>query len=77
MVEQLAVQHRDRIKVLPLAESVCIHMAQTTEERLAAAVKALVRRDQNGEPSDFEVRIADEWRDPAREALECMFEVCR
>jgi quinolinate synthase len=52
-------------------------MAQTTEERLAASLKALILRDQKGESSKFEVRIDDAWRAPAKEALERMFEVCR
>ena len=77
LVERLAAQHRGRVEVLPLVESACTHMAQTTEERLAASLKALIHRDQSGEPSSFEVRIADAWREPAKAALERMFEVCR
>ena len=77
LVERLAAQHQGRVKVLPLVESVCTHMAQTTEERLAAAMTALMHRDQCGEPSEFEVRIADAWRAPAKAALERMFAVCR
>jgi len=76
LVERLAAEHRDRVKVLPLVESACTHMAQTTEERLAASVQALIRKDQNGELSKFAVRIADEWRAPARAALDLMLDVC-
>jgi len=77
LVERLADQHRGRVRVLPLVESACTHMAQTTEERLAACLEALILRDQSGQPSKFEVRIADEWRAPARDTVERMLEVCR
>jgi quinolinate synthase len=77
LVERLAAQHRGKVEVRPLVESACTHMAQTTEERLAASLKALILKDQKGEPSKFEVRIDDAWRAPAKEALERMFEVCQ
>lgn len=75
LVERLAAQHRGRVTVLSLAESACIHMAKTTEERLAASIDALIRRDQTGEPSPFRVNIADAWREPAKAAIDKMFEV--
>jgi quinolinate synthase len=77
LVERLAAQHRAKVNVRPLVESVCTHMAQTTEERLDASLKALILKAQKGEPSKFEVHIDEAWRAPAKEALERMFEVCR
>jgi quinolinate synthase len=77
LVERLAAQHRGRVNVMPLVESACTHMAQTTEERLAASLEALKLKDQGGQPSKFEVRIADAWRAPAKDALARMFEACR
>jgi len=77
LVERLAAEHRGRVNVMPLVESACTHMAQTTEERLAASLAALVRRDREGRPSEFEVRITEAWRGPAKEALERMFEACK
>jgi len=77
LVERLAAEHRGRVNVMPLVESACTHMAQTTEERLAASLEALILRDQSGRPSNFEVRINDAWREPAQDALARMFEACR
>ena len=71
LVERLAEQHKGRITVLPLLESACTHMAQTTEGRLGACLDALAQgRD------DFLVRIGDELRAPARASLERMLEAC-
>jgi len=77
LVERLAERHRGRVRVLPLVESACTHMAQTTEEALAASLEALILRDKSGRASKYEVRIADEWRAPAKDALDRMLEVCR
>ncbi|MDR2076357.1 MAG: quinolinate synthase NadA [Desulfovibrio sp.] len=69
LVERLAAEHRDRLTVLPLVESACTHMAQTTEERLAACLEAAA-----GGGDGFAVRISEENREQARSALERMFQ---
>jgi quinolinate synthase len=71
LVERLAREHAGRISVLPLVESACTHMAQTTEERLGAALEAVAAGK-----TDFLVSIAEETRDPARAAMERMLTVC-
>jgi quinolinate synthase len=70
LVERLAVEHRDRVTVMPLVESACTHMAQTTEERLAACLEAVAAGGDG-----FAVRIPEENREQARIALERMFRV--
>lgn len=67
MVERLAAEHAGRVAVLPLVESACIHMAQTTEERLAACLDAVA-----GGSDAFAVRAPEEYRDNAKLALERM-----
>lgn len=71
LVERLAEQHKGRIRILPLVESACTHMAQTTEERLGAALDALAEGRQ-----DFLVRIGNELKEPARASLERMLAAC-
>ncbi|MDR2489565.1 MAG: quinolinate synthase NadA [Desulfovibrio sp.] len=71
LVERLADQHKERLNVLPLVESACTHMAQTTEERLSAALDAVA-----GGSADFLVSIPDEVRLPAKAALDRMLAVC-
>lgn len=71
LVERLAEEHKKRIRILPLVESACTHMAQTTEERLGAALKALSEDDES-----FLVSIPDELKAPARASLERMLMVC-
>lgn len=71
LVERLAKEHQGRIRILPLVESACTHMAQTTEERLGAALRALAEgRD------DFLVEIGDELKAPAKASLERMLAAC-
>ena len=67
LVERLAAEHAGRVAVLPLVESACIHMAQTTEERLAACLDAVA-----GGSDAFAVRAPEEYRDNAKLALERM-----
>jgi quinolinate synthase len=76
LVERLAKEHRGRVTILPLVESACTHMAQTTEERLGMALKALARSVDTKEPSPYLVSISEEVSAPAREALERMLAVC-
>ena len=71
LVERLAEQHKDRLTVLPLVESACTHMAQTTEERLGAALDDIAAGG-----SAFMVSIPDDVRLPAKAALERMLTVC-
>jgi quinolinate synthase len=76
LVERLARQHAGRLTVLPLVESACTHMAQTSEKSLCAALEALGRAEDAGEESPYRVRIEDDLRAPARAALERMLERC-
>jgi len=76
LVRRLAEQHKGRINILPLIESICPHMAQTTEESLAAALDALQNSRETGQDSPFLVRIPEDLKAPAKEALERMLEVC-
>ncbi|MDR2604310.1 MAG: quinolinate synthase NadA [Desulfovibrio sp.] len=76
LVERLARRHTGRVTVLPLVESACTHMAQTTEDSLCAALEALSRAEGTGEESPYRVRIQSELRAPARAALERMLERC-
>ncbi|MDR1686370.1 MAG: quinolinate synthase NadA [Desulfovibrio sp.] len=76
LVERLARQHAARLTVLPLVESACTHMAQTTEESLCTALEALGRAEDSGEESPYRVRIGHELQAHARAALERMLEHC-
>lgn len=71
LVERLAREHEKRISILPLVESACTHMAQTTEERLGACLDAVA----DGSEA-FRVVVPDELTAPAREALERMLAAC-
>ncbi len=71
LVERLAAEHKGRVKVLPLVESACTHMAQTTEERLSATLQAILAGS-----DAFVVNAQEELRDNARGALETMLQVC-
>jgi quinolinate synthase len=77
LVRRLAEEHKGRVAIFPLVESSCPHMAQTTEESLAAAMEALVAGRERQSPSPYLVRIPEEFKAPAREALERMLDVCR
>jgi quinolinate synthase len=70
LVERLAAEHRGRVTVLPLVESACTHMAQTTEERLAACLDAAAAGDDG-----FLLRVPEESGEQAKNALERMFRV--
>lgn len=76
LVERLARQHEGRLLVLPLVESACTHMAQTTEQSLLKALEALADQEREGIPSPFRVCPAEELRAPAKAALELMLDVC-
>lgn len=71
LVERLAKEHAERIHILPLVESACVHMAQTTEERLGQALKALAEGK-----DEFLVRIDDDMKAPAKSSLERMLAAC-
>ena len=71
LVERLADQHKGRLTILPLVESACTHMAQTTEERLGAALDDIAA---NG--TDFLISIPDDVRLPAKASLERMLTAC-
>lgn len=77
LVKRLAEQHKGRITILPLTESSCPHMAQTTEERLAAAMEALAAGKATGAASPFLVNVSEDLKAPARAALERMLEICK
>lgn len=71
LVERLAAEHAGRLTVLPLVESACTHMAQTTEEKLEATLKAVLAGSE-----EFLVVAPEEYRANARAALETMLRVC-
>ena len=71
LVERLAAEHAGRLTVLPLVESACTHMAQTTEEKLAATLRAALAGS-----DEFLVVAPEEYRVNARAALETMLRVC-
>lgn len=71
LVERLAKEHAGRIDIHPLVESACTHMAQTTEERLGAALDALSRGS-----DEFLVRVEEKLKAPAKASLERMLEAC-
>ena len=77
LVQRLAERHKGRVRILPLVESACTHMAQTTEERLAATLDSLVSCEADGSESPFMVRIPDALKAPAEETLIRMLAVCR
>ncbi|MDR2162127.1 MAG: quinolinate synthase NadA [Desulfovibrio sp.] len=70
LVERLAEEHRGRVTVLPLVESACTHMAQTTEECLESCLAAVAEGRE-----DFVIRAPEENREPAKLALERMLSV--
>lgn len=76
LVKRLAMEHRERLRILPLAESACPHMAKTSEAALARALESLLAAKERGGPSPFAVSIAEEARAPARAALERMLTAC-
>lgn len=77
LVRRLAAEHKGRIAVLPLAESACEYMAETTEERLDAALSSLIESRDGGPESPYRIRVDEALKAPARAALERMLAVCR
>jgi quinolinate synthase len=77
LVQRLADRHAGRVTILPLVESACTHMAQTTEESLAKALDSLSEFMKDGTPSPFRVHVSDAVRAPAGEALKRMLSICR
>ena len=77
LVKRLAAGHKGRITILPLAESACEYMAETTEERLDAALAALIAERDGGPASPYRVGVDEALKAPARAALERMLAVCR
>jgi quinolinate synthase len=77
LVQRLAEQHRGRISILPLIESTCPHMAQTTESSLGEALDALQHSRETGRDCPFLVRVPEEFKAPAKAALERMLAICR
>ncbi len=77
LVRRLAAEHKGRITVLPLAESACEFMAETTEERLDAVLSALIANREGGPESPYRVTVDEALKAPARAALERMLAVCR
>ena len=67
LVNRLARQHEGRINIVPLAESNCIHMEQTTEQSLANCLEAVIAGD-----NSFMVNAPEEHIKYATEALERM-----
>lgn len=67
LVDRLARQHRGRLTIVPLRQSVCRNMILTTEAKLLALLEQW--------PEEQIVRVSDPLRVNARKALERMLEV--
>jgi quinolinate synthase len=67
MVDRLARQHRGRLTIVPLRQSVCRNMILTTEAKLLALLEQW--------PEEQIVRVPEPLRVNARKALERMLEV--
>jgi len=70
LVERLAREHAGRCTVLPLARSLCSHMALTTQQRLLDCLRGI----QAGTARAWEVRA--EEAASARESLQRMLKIC-
>lgn len=77
LVRRLAEKLKGRVTILPLAESACEYMAETTEARLSACLETIAVSERTGEDSPFMVRVADDLKAPAKAALERMLAACR
>lgn len=75
LVKRLAREHAGRVTILPLAESLCEHMAEVTEEALARALDALDPLDE-AKARGYRVTIDPELKEPAKAALERMLRAC-
>ena len=67
LVDRLARQHRGRLTIVPLRQSVCRNMIMTTEAKLLALLEQW--------PAELVVRVSEPLRVNARKALERMLEV--
>lgn len=76
LVQRLAKSLKGRVTILPLAESACAYMAETTEARLAACLESIAVSEKTNQDSPFVVRVPEELKAPARAALERMLAVC-
>jgi len=70
-VERLAEARKGDVEVLPLVESACTHMAQTTEEKLRACLEAV-----EAGRTDYLVNVPEALKAPATESLERMLAAC-
>ena len=67
LVDRLARQHRGRLTIVPLRQSVCRNMILTTEAKLLALLEQW--------PNEQIVRVSEPLRVNARKALASMLEV--
>lgn len=71
LVMRLAEEQKGRITVLPLSESLCAFMGETTEERLAQCLDAVAAGS-----DQYRVRVAEEQKQDAKASLERMLQAC-
>ena len=71
LVNRLAEQHKDRLRVFPLLSSECASMAKITEEKLFRVLKEITCSD-----TKHQILIDKEMVENARLSLERMLEVC-
>jgi quinolinate synthase len=71
LVERLAETHKGTVTVLPLVESACTHMAQTTETKLRACLEAV-----EAGRKDYLVNVPEAVKAPAVASLERMLAAC-
>lgn len=76
LVRRLAARHEGRIRIVPLAESPCTYMAETTESILADALEALLASRSSGAASAYRVTAPEDLMAPAKAALERMLAAC-
>ncbi len=71
LVHRLAQKYAGRKTILPLARSLCSHMAKVTEEKLADILEAIL--DGSAVPVSVDPRLAE----PAKATLTRMLDACR
>lgn len=70
LVSRLAAQYKDTVRVVPLFESQCSHMAKTTPAHLLSTLEAIAAPEKDASP--YMVSVAPAIAEDARLALERM-----
>ena len=75
LVERLASKYSGKLSIMPLVESACTHMAQTTETTLIDALDALAESEKTKKISKYQVSVADHLKADAKRSLDTMLRV--